>query len=235
MKASGLCAAALLMILLTTGAAQADLIGVQLTPPILVTFDVDVNYDADGGGAGLGLFTAHGMFDPWGMWTSLQDYSLDGVTSSGSYLGCFLLTAVIDTTTLEPVSGSLSVSSDQGWDGYLDADMDWSGGALDSWEMGERAYSTDLAMFGFGGAGLFDFRFRNATGDMSNSGGVSVIVAGMFDGTGPFSLPVGWDTFQFDFQNSGAGKADIPEPVTMSLLALGGLGLLRRRRTSRSL
>ncbi len=119
--------------------------------------------------------------------------------------------------------------------GWLEGDIDFSGGDLDPWEAGERAYSTDLLAFGFDGDGLFDFMFGNASGDLSNNGGVSVILAGMFDGAGPFSLPAGWDDFQLDFQNDGAGKADIPEPATMSLLVLGGLGLLRRRRTSRSL
>jgi len=227
------------VVCLCAGAAQADLIGVQLTPPILVTFDLKVTYDADGAG-GDGLFTAYGTFDPWGSWKALQDYSLDGVASTDSYLGYFLLTAVIDKAERRSISGSLCVSSDQdmgflgggdGMYGWLEGDLDYSGGDLDPWEAGERAHSTDLLRFGYGGYGLFDFRFGNATGDIVNAnGGVSVIVAGLFDGTGPYSLPENWDTFLYDFENNGGGKADIPEPATMSLLALGGLAMIRRRR-----
>lgn len=242
MRGLGMCAAALVIVSVCASAAQADLLDVQLTPPILVTFDLKVTYDADGAGSD-GLLTAYGTFDPWGSWKALQDYSLDGVTSTDNYLGYFLLTAVIDKAERKSVSGSLCVSSDQdtGWlgggdgmYGWLEGDTDFSGGDLDTWEVGERAHSTDLLAFGYGGYGLFDFVFGNATGDMTNSGGVSVILAGLFDGEGQYSLPVGWDTLLYDFENAGGGKADIPEPATMSLLILGGLAMIRRRRTSRS-
>ena len=164
---------------------------------------------------------------------SQQDYSPDGIVSTESPLGYFFLTTEIDKTTLKSVSGSVSVSSDRGWDGFLDGDLDFSGGDLDPWEPGERAYSTNLSKFGFGGYGLFDFRFGDATGDLAkaeDNGLLTVIVDGQFDGSGPFSLPAGWDTFQFDFQNSGAGNADVPEPATVGLLAVGVGALIRRRR-----
>ncbi|HDZ21691.1 hypothetical protein LCGC14_0698160 [marine sediment metagenome] len=224
---------ALCAILALSGVAHAELVGVVITPPILVTFNAEVSYDADGGGGGHGLLTVYASFDPWGAFTSQQDYSPDGIVSTESPLGYFLLTAEIDKTTLESVSGSVSVSSDRGWDGFLDGDLDFSGGDLDPWEPGERANSTNLLEFGFGGYGLFDFLFDDATGDLAkpeDGGGLTVIVDGQFDGSGPFSLPAGWDTFQFDFQNSGAGKADVPEPATVGLLAVGIGALIRRRR-----
>jgi len=215
------------------GPAQAELLDVTLIPPILVTFDLKVTYDADGGAGGNGLLTVLGNFDPWGAWTSLQDYSPDGVTSTGSYLGYFLLEAVIDKTTLDPISGMVSVASDQDWDGYLEADLDWSGGNLNTWEEGNRAWSTNLEDFGAGGSGLFTFRFSGATGDLAKAedyGHLVVIVDGIFDGSGAYSLPTNWDNFQTDFENSGSGKADVPEPMTLSMLALAGAGLLARRR-----
>ena len=119
----------LLCLVALTGSAQAELIGITFTPPIMAVFDLKVVYDADGAGAN-GLLTVNGAFDPWGAFTSLQDYSPDGVNST-TYLGYFSLEAVIDKTALDAVSGSISVSSDQGWDGYLEGDLDWSGGGLD--------------------------------------------------------------------------------------------------------
>ena len=126
----------------------------------------------------------------------------------------------------------LSVSSDTMWMGVLDGDLDWSGGDLDAWEMGERAYSTSLDAFGFDASGTFDFRFSNTTGDLAklaDEGYLGLIVGSglLLDAGG---LPVGLPTFQEDFHNNGYGKADIPEPATLSLLGLGGLSLLRRRR-----
>ncbi|MHC4985559.1 MAG: hypothetical protein ACYTFO_05315, partial [Planctomycetota bacterium] len=98
-------------VLALCGSAQAELLpDATLLPPILVTFDLNVSYDADGGTGGNGLLTAVGNFDPWGAWTSLQDYSPDGITSTGTYLGYFLLTAEINKTTLESVSGMVTIS-----------------------------------------------------------------------------------------------------------------------------
>ena len=182
MKFRAFCLAAFCAVLVLSVPAQAELINAKVTPALLVTFDLKVVYDADGGAGGNGLLTATVNFDPWGAWTSLQDYSVDGVTSAGNYLGYFFLEAEINKTTLEAVSGTVSVSSDQSWGGFLDGDLDFSGGNLDSWEAGERAYSTNLVDFGFGGYGLFDFLFWDSTGDLPKSyepnGRMTVIING---------------------------------------------------------
>ena len=233
MRFRAICVLALSAVLALGGSAQAELLDQGLKPPILVTFDLKVTYDADGGTGGNGLLTALGSFDPWGNWTSLQDYSPDGVTSTGTYLGYFYLEAEIDKTTLEFVGGMVSCSSDQDWDGYLDADLDWSGGNLGAGEFGERVYSTDLVAFGFGGYGLFDFLFANSSGDLvqaRDNGYVYILIDGIFDGSGAYSLPTDWDTFQYDFENNTTGKADVPEPATLGLLTAAGVSLLARRR-----
>jgi len=214
------------------GTAQADLVGVQLSYPILVTFNIQVDYIAGAGPTG--MLTAVGHFDPYGAWTALQDYAVDD-SGSENYLGYFYLEAEIDKFTKKSVAGKLSVSSDPFWMGILDADTDWSGGDLDSWEVGERAYSNDLLAFGYAEDGLFDFVFGNASGDLSNGGGVSVIVAAQsVDITGMPTFLADFSNHNFDPYTLGNGKADIPEPATLSLLALGGLAMVRRHRTAGS-
>ncbi|MHC4986569.1 MAG: PEP-CTERM sorting domain-containing protein, partial [Planctomycetota bacterium] len=57
-----------------------------------------------------------------------------------------------------------------------------------------------------------------------------VVIDGIFDGSGAYSLLTDWDTFQYDFTNDTTGKADVPEPATLGLLATAGLGVLIRRK-----
>ena len=174
---------------------RAELLGVRLEYPTVVTWDLAVDYVAGAPGAD-GALTVEGTFDPWGSWKALQSYCPDeDPASQATYLGSFSLTARIDKTSMTAVSGSLEVWSDTDWDGVVDL---------------QRASSTDLAAFGIGGAGLFDFEFNNSSGDLVHLGGnLGVILDVMLPGLDASS-------FAGDFSNAGDGMADV------NVLALPG-------------
>lgn len=200
------------VLLMVCGRGRAALLNLRLELPILVTFDQTVTYDANGPG-GHGLLTATATFDPWGAWTALQDYTTDGVSST-TYLGSFSLTAEIDKTAKTSVSGSVEVWSDTTWDGSLDT---------------MQAQSSDLQAFGFAvddqtgvGTGVFNFYFLNGTGPVTSPIGEIVVILDAMEGGFDASFTTNW-------QNSGFGKADIPEPASLGLFFLIGLGIGGRR------
>ncbi len=193
---------------LSAVSAEGALVGVQLENPLLVTYDLQVDYAANGADP-TGTLTITGEYDLFS-WRSIQQYSPDGVVGNEQdYLGSFLLTAQIDKAAKSAVSGSLAVWSDTDLDTVLDT---------------LRASSSDLVGFGYASEGLFDFWFTNGTGDLATAvGKVGVIVDGYIAGLGE-------PDFLSDFSNNGNGKADIPEPATLALLGLGAVGVAVRRR-----
>jgi len=158
--------------------------------PSLVKYDLAVNYVASGPSYD-GLLTVTGTFDPGpsGAWTSLQSFPADGTAAThASYLGSFSLITAINKTTKTAVGGSLEVRSDTDDSGALDL---------------LRASSTELAAFGSGGDGLFDFWFKYGYGDLiSPEGNLCVILDAMAAGLGEPS-------FATDFSNTGIGLATV--------------------------
>ena len=191
--------------------AEAAMLDLIMEYPVLVTFDLQVQYDPNGSGDG--VLTAVGAWGPGA--TCVQTYSADGVPANEvQFFGSLDLVAIIDKTDKTPVAGHLEILSDLDQNGSLET---------------VRASSDDLAEFGFDdvGAGLFSFWFVNATGDLTTSDDrAGVILA---------SMAPGFDTsFAQSYSNYGFGKADIPEPATAGLIALGGVAILLRRRSRRS-
>ena len=192
---------------------RGALLGVKLSEwPFLAIFDLQVDYVPGAGDTG--QLSIQGAFDPGGAFTASQSYSADGIPPGDYYLGAFSLEAEINKATKTAVSGTLEVRSDVDWDSLLD---EASGSPV------YRAYSANLQAFGFGGDGLFDFEFLDGSGDLASTlGKVHIVVDANTSGFD--------QSFTKEFHNSGAGKADIPEPTTAALLVLAGLGILRRRR-----
>jgi len=189
-------------IFISAGAAQGDLLNLSRDHyPRIYTGSILVTYDADGAGD-KGLLIAEG----WPMAVDSSDVDTVDLLDGIFYLEC-----VIDPATGAAESGSLTVTGD-----------------LDGVNTVTLMESTILTAFGSGAEDLFEFKFtqEGATPLVPDTDTIGVILDGreVLD----FSVP----DFSSDFTNDGWGNAEsfyMPEPTTMVLVGLGGIGILRRR------
>ncbi len=189
------------VVCLCASVASADRLNLSHPHYPLVASDfIQVDYDADGGAGGMGLLTAVGYA------ADLQEFEGDSQIIDGD----FILTVVINPTTGAGISGELVVS--EWWD--VSSDL---------------FYSADLTAFGWGtleGDDVFEATFIQDGNMMASDGddlGVILALA---------SIDAPWD-FSQDFSNSGYGTSQsfyMPEPTTMIVMSIAGIGLLRRRR-----
>ncbi|MCK4602509.1 MAG: PEP-CTERM sorting domain-containing protein, partial [Phycisphaerae bacterium] len=201
-----ICALTVCILCIPINSARGELLNLSIEHyPRTYSLDIQVTYDPDAGPDGNGLLTADGW--PWEHYEDADDGVYD------IWNGVFDLDVVIDPTTGQAVSGTLNVTGDP----Y---------GSLET-----LFYSTTLTQFGCGGDDLFEFVFTQEGAGIPPEGApIGIILSAVsiteFDEN---NEPV-FDTY---FDNNGNGYSNtfyLPEPSSAVLLALVGLGLLRRRR-----
>jgi len=207
-----ICVSCLLVCVFTisAGSSYAELLNltVEHYPRVYSTF-VQVDYDPAGAGAN-GLLEASG----W-TWDLYED---ETSMSWPIYSGEFLLSVEIDKATGQGVSGSLDVTGDP----Y---------GPLET-----LFYSTTLTAFGYGGDDLFECLFTQEGSGLPPVGepiGIIMNAVSIDDLIFSEGVEPGWDVA---FSNGGDGYSNafyLPEPSSMALLGLAGLGLISRRRIRR--
>jgi len=173
--------------------------------PLVYSGGIYVSYDPAGAGGGqYGLLTASG----WPL-----ELNSDETTTVNLWDGVFELEAVIDPSTGEGLSGTLTVTGDP--DGYLE----------------DLFYSTNLLGFGSSADDKFEFLFQQQGDMLAGDGDVVGVILWAWS-IDEFLEPV----FNIPFENNYNGEADtfyLPEPSSCALFAVIGLGLIRRRRSAR--
>jgi MYXO-CTERM domain-containing protein len=199
--------------------------------PRVYATDVHVKYVADGASvdanllAGQGLLTVEGT--PWTLYE--EGGPEEGVDINE---GVFSIRAVIDRATTAAVGGQMEITGDPV---MVDSGDPYSG------VLRGLFYSTTFKLlpggtpaFGAGGNDTLDFIFvQEGTPSLapeSASVGIKIYGESVPDSLFSEANP---PTFQVDFENlsDGSGNAFyLPEPASLSVLALGAIALLRRRR-----
>ncbi len=203
----------LIVCCVAVSAAQADLAGFEPEAPFLDTSELHVQYKAN-----------DGTLDMWTKPNSDLSYSADGVnwfTGTGS----LSLTMQVNPDDGSLISGSIEFTTGTGEAGFPEG----------------TTTTAELSQFGYDfNTGELDFQFVNAIGDPEDNPFIEAITApiaalNMFVTLGALDSNPWPVDFSKSWSNQGAGGASvgIPEPSTMVLLALGAMGLIRRRRRTR--
>jgi len=173
--------------------------------PLVVSDWISISYDPnDPNGGGNGVFVASGYSNV---------VNISEGNSHPANFGTFALTAVIVPSSGEELSGTLLVTE---LDGYSNPTTLFS--------------SSTIKDFGFCAEDMFEFLFTQEDGTLAPLGATLGIILDGRNAIGEFSEP----RFDISFSGDGSATSDsfyIPEPAGVALLTLGGLGLLRRRRS----
>ncbi len=195
--------------------------------------------------------------DPTGYFPDLAsegtiDYDSTTGTFTVSDSGVWVMNLPPDGSTTDFINGtSYTLTAEFGGDGIFDSGTvvitgssfgghpDYSGPNL------LTANLTDFGFAGTGSAGVFEFTFDNATGDMSAFGTQGGIIVSTFDLAGSgISAGVQWDPlangnpsfFSTDFSgNVGSADTFVPVPAAVWLFGSGLLGLMGLRRRDKKL
>lgn len=201
-----------LIVCCIVSAAQADLVGLEPEAPLLDVSDLHVKYKAN-----------DGTLNVWTTPHTELSYSPDGV-SWFTGTGSLSLTMEVNPDDGSLISGSMTMTTDAGEEGFPES----------------TTTTADLSQFGYDfDTGTLDFQFVDAVGEGDNPfieavtqpiAALNVIVTlGALD-SNPWPLDF---TKSWSNQGKGSASVGIPEPSTVALLALGALGLIRRRRRRR--
>lgn len=191
--------------------ARAALIGLETQSPEADVPQVKVQYKGHDG-----TFEAKSKAPK-----ATMDFSPDG-TNWYSGAGSFSMIMQLNSVDGTLISGSMDFATTTGESGFPE-------NARIKAELEEFGYDLE--------AGKLDFHFINtvAVGDSTNpfaagSGVLNVILTmgGPDSNPWPEDFSKSWSN-----QNKGAADIGIPEPSTIALLALGAIGLIRRRRRRR--
>ncbi len=192
------------LVVMTASTANAALLNLTVTYPLVTADFLIATYDADGGPSGNGLFQADGFVTNWNPGT--------GVITLGTF-GTYEIDVVVDPGTGAAISGTLSIFAD-----------------LDNDTVNELIVTSNaIAAWGFGVEDKFEAVFISQGGYAPAGSPVGTIIDARhipnFNGVDP--------VFTADFSSDGL-KSDsfivVPLPAAAWMgLPLLGAAMLRRR------